>query len=63
MSVYGYTVKYMGKWYEPGEDVPDDVPTKAVPAKEVDEEKEAIAEIIKKDPPKPRKPKGRPKKA
>lgn len=74
MSKYGYTVKHMGIWYQPGEDVPDDVPTEAVPhvqpAYQMNEEEAAIADIIEKPivkkkvaPQEPKKAKGRPKKA
>lgn len=75
MSKYGYTVKHMGIWYQPGEDVPDDVPTEAMPhvqTYQMNEEEAAIADIIEKpivkkkvvsEPTAPKKAKGRPKKA
>lgn len=77
MSKYGYTVKHMGIWYQPGEDVPDDVPTEAVASekphtRQMTEEEAILSDIadkpiIKKPvaekPKEAKKPKGRPKKA
>lgn len=78
MSKYGYSIKFNGRWYMPGEDVPDDVPTEAVslpaskPVRQMTEEEAILSDIadkpiIKKPvaekPKEAKKPKGRPKKA